>query len=218
MLKNEDVNEFVEFGLKTNIMLTELKEYTNTGYGSQRKWLRNYAKQGIETLGRMYRLLSLLGQKDSDRYTFYNIEKDGGKYLLPGFVVRDFADPRAPLMRVNNAFAKSLTDLFNYILEADKEIVMLAGFTIDMPESNNKQHESHANGRAVDILLGDMTPEASFQELKIILDKHPELNILIIEYPKWVHIERRGNSSFALALRGRHITKSCNQLMKLSDI
>lgn len=218
MLKKQEVEEFVEFGVKSNVMLVELKEYLDKGYGTQRKWLRNYAKNGMATLGRMYRLLSLLGQKNTDRYTFYDIETDGNKPLFPGFVVKDFADPRAPLIRINNYFVQSITSLFNYILAANKEIVMLTGFTIDMPDIRNKQYQSHSNGRAIDIFIKDMPPNVSFMFIADIVSKHPELSLLIIEYPKWVHIERRGNKSYILPIGEKHFAKSCNPLMKLDDI
>ena len=205
-----DTSEFVEFIVKSNILLKELEEHQKTNAQKHRAWIKAYARDGIATLERLKLIMQYTGNTN-DRYgRSYHLQNDKNVHLFGGFTVSDFADARYPIVRVNKQFQQAMIKLTDAVINDDKGLVLYTGFVLDPHDAVNKLRAGHSNGRAVDLLIDGMTAKQSYEHF-CRYAAYADLNLVIKEFPLWVHIEYRANKTLHLPYTPTNV--SCNSLI-----
>jgi hypothetical protein len=140
----------------------------------------------------------------------YMLPQDRKVHLFGGFTVNDFADARYPYVRINKDFHAAMIKLTEAALQDNKFFVMYTGFVLDPLTYSSKLKDAHSSGRAVDVIVDGMTAKQSFTYI-CRLTAYAGLDLVIKEYPMWVHIERRGKRLMHIPYTPT--TVSCNSLI-----
>lgn len=181
-----DIDEFVEFALRSNIMLQDVMSYKEKPSHAAHRRLWAYAMAGEDTLWRLKKNLSSFRFRKTKYKQVYVVPDEGNKHLFCGFTVADLADPRSIYLIMDINFMELMKGVEKAMAREGKSFV---GFTCGIFEKprGNKNEYVHVLGRAIDVLVDGMNAKESYAYLsKLFRDEGFTLDL--IEYPRWVHI------------------------------